>query len=218
MKELAEGLNDPFHTLRLFTLNRLDQSKVTDPAILTKIEMIADRDADKLVRAKALEILSKQKDKKYIPLFTRYVTDSSYSVAGAALQGLSLLDPANAYSLAKKYSVDAKGKLGNVISSAIMNSGTDADFDFISNQYSSSPPNQEKLQTSADFAVYLIKVKDPDKVKKGLAMIMAFRKLIPEQYRGFTDPPFKEAFSKLAAAKKDQGDNQLADYINGLIK
>src|SRR4029079_5403196 len=138
---------------------------------------------------------------------------SSYSVAGAALAGLSALDPANAYDLAKKYSHDAKGKLGNVISSALMSGGTESDFDFIAEQYNIATPGEEKLQLTVDFNEYLIKVKDAERVKKGVGMIMKFRNLIPEQYRKFTDPVFKQAFGKLATAKKEQGNSQLADYI-----
>ena len=47
---------------------------------------------------------------------------------------------------------------------------------------------------------------------------MKFRNQIPEQYRGFIDPAFKQAFSKISTAKKAEGDNKLADYIDGLLK
>lgn len=218
MRELAEGLNDPFYGLRLHTLNQVAQSKSFSPGLISKIELIAEKDPHKLVRAAAIEILAQQKDKKYIPVFARYVADSSYSVAGAALEGLSALDPANAYDLAKKYSHDARGKLGNIISSALMSGGTESDFDFIADQYNIAPPGEEKLQLTVDFGEYLIKVKDEDRVKKGVGMMLKFRNLIPEQYRKFTDPAFKQAFGKLAAAKKEQGNSQLADYINGLLK
>ena len=62
----------------------------------------------------------KLNDKKYEPLFTKYVNDSSYSVSGAALDGLTKLEPEQAYTLAKKYSNDAKGKLGEVVTKTLM--------------------------------------------------------------------------------------------------
>ena len=93
LSNLAMGLNDTYHGLRLFTLEKLDATKgYTVPAVLNVIEQIADKDPDKKVQAKALEILVKQNDKKYEPLFTKYVNDSSYSVSGAALDGLVKLD------------------------------------------------------------------------------------------------------------------------------
>ena len=67
------------------------------------------------------------------------VNDSSYSVAGEALKGLSKLDAANAYSLAKKYSADAKGTLGEVVNKIIIDNGTEADFDFIATRYEEAP-------------------------------------------------------------------------------
>ncbi len=218
MKELAEGLNDRYHGLRLYTLNKIDQSKNITPDVLSIIETLANRDADKLVQAKAIEILARQNDKKYLPLFTKYVSDSSYSVSGAALEGLSKLDPASAYTLAKKYSADAKGKLGSVVSAAIISNGTEDDFDAVANFYKDAPPSQEKLQLSNEFADYLIKVKNADKVKKGVNLIMKFRNLIPEQFKNFTDPTFKSAFNKLSKAKRDEGNKELADYIGGLMK
>ena len=65
--------------------------------------------------------------------------------------GLSNLDAANAYTLAKKYSNDAKGKLADVVGGIIMNKGDAADYDFIAKTYNDMPPRQEKLQASADF-------------------------------------------------------------------
>jgi hypothetical protein len=47
---------------------------------------------------------------------------------------------------------------------------------------------------------------------------MKFRNLIPEQYRQYVDPGFKEGFSKISRAKKEEGNTELADYISGLLK
>ena len=216
MKELAEGLNDKYHGLRFYTLNKIDEAKNISADFLPKIEMLANRDANKLVQTKAIEILSKQNNKKYLSLFTKYVSDSSYSVAGAALEGLSILNPDDAYTLAKKYSNDAKGKLGSVISNLIMKNGTDADYDFVYNQYKNTPPTQEKLQLTDDFADYLNKVKDASNVRKAADEIFKFRNSIPEQYRKFTDPAFKAAFNKIT--KSHSANKELADYINGFMK
>ncbi len=219
MKELVQGLNDRYEGLREYTLNKLLTNKpLLTSEVLTRVEQLANNDPDKKVKAKALEILAKQNDKKYIPLFNKSVTDSSYSVAGAALEGLSIIDPENAYSLAKKYSADAKGKLGSVISAAIMSGGREEDFNSVFNQYKKAPPSEEKIKLSNEFATFLIKVKDAGKVRSGVDEIMKFRNLIPEQYRQFVDPGFKEGFSKISRAKKEEGNSELAEYINGLLK
>lgn len=219
MKELAEGLNDRYEGIREFTLDKLSVNKsLLTPDVLIRIEQLASTERYKKVKAKAIEILAMQNDKKYLPLFTKYVSDSSYSVAGAALEGLSKLDPNNAYTLAKKYSADAKGKLGSVVFDAIMRSGTEADFDILLNQYKIYPPSQEKLQASIDFADFLSNVKDAAKVRMGADEILKFRNLIPEQYRQFTDPAFKNAFAKLSKAQFQAGNKEVAEYIGGLMK
>jgi aminopeptidase N len=217
--QLAYGLNDKYSGLRLFTLEKINQAKgYSVPSVLTVIEQIAAKDPNKKVQAKALEILAKQNDKKYQPLFSKFVNDSSYSVSGAALQGLSSLEPTQSYTLAKKYSSDARGKLGTVVSEIIMANATEEDFNFLLNQFKSSPLDENKIKGAISFGTYLSKVKNADNVKKGVDEIMKFRNQIPEQYRGFIDPAFKQAFSKISTAKKAEGDAELANYIDGLLK
>ncbi len=219
MKELVQGLNDKYEGLRVYTLDKFltNKSLLTSEA-KTRVEQLANNESDKKVKAKALEILAKQNGKKYVSLFNKSVSDSSYSVAGAALEGLTIIDPENAYSLAKKYSADAKGKLGSVITAAIMSGGREEDFASVFNQYKNAPPSEEKVKLSNEFATFLIKVKDAGKVRNGVDEIMKFRNLIPEQFRQYIDPTFKEAFKKISQAKKAEGNNELADYIIGLIK
>ena len=219
MSELANGLDDKYHGIRLYTLEKFDaDSAMVIGAALSKIERIANGDPYKLVQAKAVGILAKLKDKKYTSLFTKLVNDSSYSVSGAALEGLIGLDPQNAFKLAKSVAKDAKGKLGDVVLTEIMTNATAEDFDLIYDQYKNAPLNEEKLQLSSKFADYLATLKDNSKIRKGVDAMMTFRNVIPEQFRNFTDPFFKQAFGKITAAKTGAGDKDLVDYINGLIK
>ena len=219
MSDLANGLNDKYYGLRLYTLEQLDKNKsYSVPSVLNTIEQIAEKEPNKKVQAKALEILVKQNDKKYVPLFEKFVNDSSYSVSGAALDGLSKLEPEQAYTLAKKYAKDAKGKLGSVTSKIIMDNATEEDFDLIFDQYKNSPLSQNKIQETFGFANYLTKVKNSADVRKGVDAIMDVRNQVPERFRKFVDPGFKQAFGKISAARKANGDNELANYIDGLIK
>ncbi|MDQ2718885.1 MAG: M1 family metallopeptidase [Bacteroidota bacterium] len=216
---LDNGLSDKYSGLRLFTLERIDQAKsYSVPAVLSIIEQMAQKDPNKKVQAKAIEILVKTNDKKYEQLFQKLVNDSSYSVSGAALEGLTKLNPDQAYTLAKKYSNDAKGKLGSVVSKTIMDNGKEEDFNFILNNFKNSPLNETKVPQTIAFANYLAKVKNADNVKKGVDEIMKFRNQIPEQYRKFVDPAFKHSFSEISDAKKASGNTELANYINGLLK
>jgi aminopeptidase N len=219
ISQLAQGLKDKYYGLRLLTLDNIDAQKAySDPSVLSQIEQMATKEPNKKVQAKAIEILAKMKDNKYQPLFEKYVTDSSYSVAGAALEGLAALQPQEAYTLAKKYSNDALGKLGEVVSSIIMKNGSEEDFSFLLDHFSNEPLSEDKIKDAYGFAKFLVTVKNPDNVRKGVDEIMKFRNQIPEQYRGFIDPAFKQVFAKISAAQQQNGDANLANYINGLLK
>ncbi len=219
MSDLANGLNDKYYGLRLYTLEQLDKNKsYSVPSILNTIEQIAEKEPNKKVQAKALEILVKQNDKKYQPLFEKFVNDSSYSVSGQALDGLAKLQPGQAYTLAKKYGKDARGKLSNISSKLIMENATEEDFDLIFDQYKNSPLSQNKIQETFAFGAYLVKVKNSANVRKGVDEMMNLRNQVPERFRKFVDPGFKQSFSKISAARKASGDNELANYIDGLIK
>jgi aminopeptidase N len=219
LSTLELGLNDSYAGLRLLTLEGLDQQKMyAASSVLSVIEKMATKDPDKKVQAKAIEILAKTGDKKYQPLFEKYVNDSSYSVSGAALEGLTNLDPEKALPLAKKYRGDALGKLGEVVSGIIMKNASEEDFDFLYNHFKNEPVSQDKIKSATALAKYLATVKDKVKVKKAVDEIMKFRMQIPEQYRSYFDPGFKQGFDKISAAQKANGNNELADYVDGLLK
>jgi len=216
MQELMLGLKDKYAGLRSYTLELIgeDSTLVTDASVLQAIENVAKTDNDKKVKAKAIEILAATSDEKYKPLFEQNVNDSSYTVAGAALEGLNALDSANAYTLAKKFVSDAKGKLGEVVAGVIMTNGTENDFDFILEQYKETPPGQTKFEATAAFCEYLTKVNDINKIKRGVEEIIAFKNMIPQTYRSFTDQIINSALQRLASAKG----GEIKTYIDNEVK
>ena len=56
--------------------------------MINRIEIIANTDKDKKTKAAAIGFLASLQDSKYQPLFKKYINDSSYTVAGAALGGI----------------------------------------------------------------------------------------------------------------------------------
>lgn len=211
MSELAIGLTDKYGPLRTSTIQRLETSKIAeDPQIIDAIEKIANTDKNRKTKAAAISYLAKTSNVKYKTLYEKNINDSSYSVAGASLDGLIGIEPGNAYALAKKYSADAKGDLGVAVSDAIIKYGTEADFDFIANRFEDMPLSQEKLQATATFASFLEKMQNIGNVKKGIDMIIKFRNAIPEQFRGFVDPMIRGGLDKLGKAKG----KEIEDYIN----
>jgi aminopeptidase N len=215
MKELVLGLSDKFSGLRRWTIDNISKSKTgTDATVITAIEDIANLDKDKKTKAAAISFLAQTEDKKYTQLYRDNIGDVSYSVAGAALDGLSKLEPAKAYEYAKKYTTDAKGELANVVSRIIMENGDEADFDFVADNYNESPANQEKVGASIAFCNYLKNVSDIAKVKKGIGYVIKFRSLIPAEYHVYVDPAFKKGFDALSKAKG----KEIADYIKSVFK
>ena len=137
------------------------------------------------------------------------MNDSSYSVAGAGLKGLVALDAGSAYTLAKKYSADAKDGLSDAISDILIEQGTEADFDFIANAYRDAPSGQTKVEVSEKFGSYLMKLNDLEKIKTGIGYILDFRNMIPAQYWPYIDPSFKATFDKLSKAKGSEIENYI---------
>ena len=93
------ALKDKFYGIRQKALQNVDPSKAT---VLSVVAGIADKDTDPGTKATALQILAETGDKQYIPLFQKGLApDQAYSVVGAALSGLTKLDPLAAVAASK---------------------------------------------------------------------------------------------------------------------
>lgn len=215
MTEMIQGLNDPFFKIKISAIQKLGSSSLkNDEAVLSSIEKIASTESNKKVKAAAISFLVKNGDKKYLPIYEKAVNDSSYAVAGAAFKGMTALNPENAYTLAKKYSVDAKGTLGDEVNRILIANGTEADFDFVAKSYADAPLSQEKIGMTNRFIEYLIKINDVSKVKMGIDNIAAVRNQIPSQYRSYVDNSFKGSLDKLVKAKG----KEIEDYVSEAFK
>ncbi len=215
MPELAKGLYDKAAGIRQLTLQKIAASPYkSDPVVLSTIEEMAKKDFDKKTKAAAIKFLVRTADKKYEALYISNVTDSSYSVAGAALEGLVATNPENAYALAKQYGTGAKDALSDVVMDVIIKNGTAADFEVVSDSYRNTPTSDRKVRTTEKYGEYLLKINDVAQLKKGIDDIMQFRNAIPEQYRSFVDPMFKKSFDALSKAKGTEVEN----YIQQVFK
>lgn len=218
-EHLALGLKDQYEGLRMLTLEMLEQSEMLQlPGVMETIETMARNEPDKVTQAKALEILAKQKDETYLELFQQYVNDSSYSVAGAALLGISNLKPDRGLELARKFSNDAKGQLGEVVSEILYKNGEAVDFETLLNILQRAPLSSEKLMMAMKFGMYLSKLENAAYVKKGVDAIMEIRNSFPEMYHQQIDPAFKRIFTAIGNAQTKNGKTELADYINHLLE
>lgn len=209
---LKKALNDRYHGLRLLALEQLQQM-LRDPQIRTALEStirnIARTDAKKKVKAKAIELLGFYGNNTDMPFFEQAVSDSSYSVAGAALNALAVLDINKALAQARKHMKDARGSLSAAISSLIMLNGGEEDFDFIYKSFKDMPPGQEKFDAIDGLTDFLVKMNNTENIKKSIDAILDFKKLIPEQFRSMLEGEFKRQLNKLGKAKG----KEIQDYI-----
>jgi aminopeptidase N len=213
-----KALNDPFDRIRAKALQGLYLSKL-DAAAYIKIESIAKNDPKRLVRADAIDLLSKSNDKAYKELYIASTKDSSYSVAGAGLVALSTLDSVMAFKIANEMSKQpSKGRLTAAISNVIIQFGDESAYDFIMNNFSSMPLSQEKFGSMTSVADFLAKLTDQKKFEKGVDEIVKFRDEIPAQVRVQTDPYINNMILKGLATKKEKaGAKAMADYVNSKL-
>jgi aminopeptidase N len=214
---IKKGLSDPYFGLRLMAIEQLKKA-AKEPTVIASLEnMIRDlakKEVNKKVKAKLLELLGSYANKNDEAFFEQATRDSSYSVAGAALNALAGLDENKALVSARALSNDARGDLGAAISNLMMSAGKEADFDVIYNNYNSMPPSQDKFEASEGFCTFLSKLSNLDKVKKGIDAVLDFRKLIPANVQSFTEPGFKQFLGKLGKAKG----KEIEEYIEKGMK
>lgn len=211
---VVKGLNDPSHRIRMRAINSLASAK-TDAATISKLESIAKTDPRTVTRAVAIDALAKLKNESYKEFFTKATRDSSYSVAGAALEALGQLDGKEAYAIANSLAKEEnKGRLLMAITNVIIKYGDESAFDFVTGKFDEMPLSQAKFSAINPLVEFLGKVTDLAKFKKGVDMIVKFRDEIPQSVRAQTDPFINGvALKGLADKKEAAGAKEMAEYV-----
>ncbi len=166
MSLLHTALKDSFYDIRSGALEIIKLVKPTADMIST-IENIAHTDAYRPNRAAAIDVLGSLNNKKYEDFFITSTKDSSYTVAGAALEALVANDDAKALSLLPALSQDAKGRLETAVASISYLTMTDADFETVYNSFANALP-MEKLNMYNNLVLYLRKVEQPTHFKQAI--------------------------------------------------
>jgi aminopeptidase N len=213
---LKRALLDRFDKLRIYTLEKLNLKKDSiKDEFEPMIANIASGDPKALVRAKAIELLGKFEKPEYKSLFIKSLDDSSYTVAGNALDALMKIDTTAGIVAAKKLvKTPSKGKLNTAITTILLKSGDENNFDAIADGFDKMPANQDKLNFLEQFGDLVTKVQNTEKLKRGVDEIVRFRESIPKEYRNDTDPFINNYILKQIAEKKDyDGLKEQADYV-----
>ncbi|HMV10829.1 MAG TPA: M1 family aminopeptidase [Cyclobacteriaceae bacterium] len=215
---LKLAMTDKSARMRRGNLSRINPAdKNLLAALEPSIVDLAKNDKAKLVRAQAISLLANLKKAEYTEIFKAGLNDSSYSVAGASLYGLSQLDKTLALAEAKKLAAKPnKGSLKDAIAKAYMLSGSEELFPSV---YEDFKKMQwwEQLGQVNDFATYLSEIKSSDKVKKGVDLIITGSKGIPEQYHSQTNVMINKAI-QIVIDKKASDKKLKAELEKKLLK
>lgn len=223
--ELLElAVNDNFHSLRIKALQGLQDATPISAKAIAKAEELVKKDTKKTVIAEAIDALATTKNPKYKEMYEKLVFDSSYSVAGAALTALTILDEAKVTSLLPTLKKDMKGRLKTAVEKAEILGKTDADFDEMYNNYNKQGL-MEKFTSYPNFVFYVSRLQKTENFKKGVDVLVAFRDQVAPFGQGL-----KERLNKMLleikktkeSAKEKQGasaslDEQL-NYITEKTK
>jgi aminopeptidase N len=217
LKIVTDALHDPYFRIRLKALQSFGTAKLDD-ALLSKLVSMAKNDPSKLVKAEAIRMLGAQKNMANKDLFMKSIYDSSYSVAGAGLEALALIEPKEAYTIANQLAKEkTKGALKDAITNTIISNGDESAYDFIMNNFNSMPLSNGKFGSVGPITTFLAKVNDLDKFKKGVDAIVAFRDEIPGSAKPQTDPFINGNLKTLAAAKEAAAQQNFADYVKSKL-
>ena len=182
--------------------------------------LLQKKDPSFEVREEAINTLGALNKEKYKNDFIAWTKDSSYTIAGAALEALDAIDTSTAYQIAKTASkAPIKKRLNTVVTKLLTKYGDESEFDFIANKYESlNMQSEEKFQMTQPFAALLIKTKDANKFKRGIDIIVAFRESIPTEYRTQIDPYFNvKVLGEILKAKKQNGEIELVKLVSAVL-
>ncbi|HJS54816.1 MAG TPA: M1 family aminopeptidase [Chitinophagaceae bacterium] len=224
---LKAALKDKYHGLRNTAIFSLDlKNENVKQAAEPILADLAKNDKKSTVRANAINQLAQYKKAEYAPLFRAAINDSSYSVAGSALNALLEVDKDAAASLAIQMDKQpSKGALKNALKGVKAASGDESLEEEIIGEFNRLPVSQAKFNALGTLGIYLGALKNTEKVKATVDEIVKFREAIPQQFRKQTDPYINETLQNIATKKEEalktgSGNaalKELIDYIKSKI-
>lgn len=218
MEILKLALNDNYYKLRIKAIAALTDTTV-DAETVSKIEAIATNDKHKKVRAAAISFLGTLKNNKYASMFKNATKDSSYSVAGAALEALMYIDENSAKQLIDELKKDAEGDLKSALEKAEILNKSDADFDEYNKKFNKLSP-MEKFEQYENYAFFLGRINNTDNFKKGVDDLAKFRNMVAQfgaELKNMLGKPLKDLKKKKETQNTTQSQEQ-AKYIDDKLK
>ncbi len=218
---LKDALTDPYHTIRDLAISKIDMKK---EKIRKEFEPVfaklVNTEKNRPVKASMISALSFTKNNTYKTLYETNITDSSYSVAGAALEALSKIDSTLALAHATKLMKDpSKGKLELAINQILIASGNEEVFEKIASKFSDMGLSNEKFMLMQQLAEMTGAMKNDAKIKRGISLIVDFREQIPANFKDQITPYINGMILQGLINKfKSAGNSAIVEFIESNIK
>jgi len=158
-------------------------------AALPLLANIASGDQNTSVRADAINTLSVLKDPAYLELFKKGLNSPSYSVSGAALNGISHIDPTLGLSLAKRFENDNEGQLTQAIISVYADRSYNTQWPFVYQRYMAAG-FQDQVHLTKAFSGMVGRLTRQEAVLQGIDEL----KQLAIRYKGDGAAPFMIKF------------------------
>jgi len=169
------ALKDPMKEIRTYALTllkRMPDKYDWQKNFKDEVSMLALHDGTNAVRAGSLEIAGKWKLTNMKDEFVNALNDSSYKVAGAALQALSRIDSSAAYEKAKLFSdQQPKAELQDEVWMQVAKAGIPAD-EALFEEIANTLYGRRKISLSEMLGVYAQRVNDENAYEKTLALVV----------------------------------------------
>lgn len=170
-KILLAALNDKYYGLRLNALAAIDLSNAdVAKAALPVVQKLALADPNTLVQAQAISAIALNNNPADLPLFKKGLESNSYAIQGASLMALSLQQPQEALTAAKKLEKDNRKALTEALVNVYSKYGTEKELPFVSEKFAALG-TQEQIQLIPAYINMLGKVNDINELKKGVDVV-----------------------------------------------
>lgn len=213
---LGDAIRDPYHEIRMLALSKVDmQNENASRALEKEIAAGVNTEIKRPVKARMISLLGNTKNPAYADLYAAHVYDSSYTVAGSALEALFFIDSTKALDFAMKLSkAPAKGKLEVTINEILIASGKEEVFDTMAEKFEAMDLSNEKFMMMQQVADLAGRMKSNDRIKKAIDLIIEFRNAIPATIKSQTDPYINNMILQGVSTKlKASGNEQMHAYL-----
>jgi aminopeptidase N len=187
---LLDAISDSYYGIRGLAVSKIDLKKENQREVFEKkIVTLVSTEKNRPVKATMLTALGNTNKKEYGSLYQSLVNDSSYSVSGAALSALSKVDSIAALNEATKQSaMTTKGDLEVAVNKILIASGNEEIFYKLTSKFAGLGLSNEKFMLMQQIADMAGSMKNNDRIKTSIDLIIQFRNDIPGSLKEQVNP------------------------------